>query len=93
MLKTTGFLTIAAVCDADERRLAKAVKTAGPGATPYRDCHYVLECKDIDAVVVATLDHWHAVQTVHACECGRHVYVEKPASVTGDRPMPSTSTT
>jgi predicted dehydrogenase len=77
-----GKVNIAAVCDADEKRLAKAVETAGPGATPYRDYRHILERKDIDAVVIATPDHWHAVQSVHACECGKHVYVEKPASVT-----------
>ena len=38
--------------------------------------------KDIDAVVIASPDHWHAVQTVHACQAGKHVYVEKPASCT-----------
>lgn len=77
-----GRVSIAAVCDADEGRLAKAVETAGPGVTPYRDYRHILERKDIDAVLIATPDHWHAVQTVHACECSKHVYVEKPASVT-----------
>jgi predicted dehydrogenase len=81
-LRNEGKANIAAVCDADESRLAKAVTTAGPGVTPYRDYRYLLERKDVDAVVIATPDHWHAVQTVHACESGKHVYVEKPASVT-----------
>jgi len=77
-----GQVKIAAVCDADENRLAKAVMTAGAGVTPYRDYRYILERKDIDAVVIATPDHWHAVQMVHAAECGKHVYVEKPACCT-----------
>lgn len=77
-----GKINIAAVCDIDETRLAKAVETAGAGVDPYRDYRYILERKDIDAVIIATPDHWHAVQTVHSCECGKHVYVEKPASVT-----------
>ena len=77
-----GKVAVAAVCDVDENRLANAVKTAGPGVEPYRDYRYVLERKDIDAVLIATPDHWHAVQTVHACESGKHVYVEKPASCT-----------
>ena len=77
-----GRVNIAAVCDVDEQRLAKAVETAGAGVDPYRDYRYILERKDIDAVIIATPDHWHAVQTVHSCECGKHVYVEKPASVT-----------
>ena len=77
-----GKVNIAAVCDVDENRLAKAVQAAGAGVDPYRDYRYILERKDIDAVIIATPDHWHAVQTVHSCECGKHVYVEKPASVT-----------
>jgi hypothetical protein len=77
-----GQANIAAVCDIDERRLENASRTAGPQADVYRDYRYVLERKDIDAVVIATPDHWHAVQTVHAAECGKHVYVEKPACCT-----------
>ena len=77
-----GVTKVVAVCDADENRLAKAVMTAGPGVTPYRDYRYILERKDIDAVVIGTPDHWHAVQTVHAAECGKHIYVEKPACCT-----------
>jgi predicted dehydrogenase len=80
--RTRGDVNIAAVCDADENRLAGAAKRAGQGATPYRDYRYLLERKDIDAVVIATPDHWHAVQTVHAADCGKHIYVEKPASCT-----------
>ena len=77
-----GDVNIAAVCDVDEKHLAKAVGVAGPGATPYRDYRYLLARKDIDAVIIATPDHWHAVQMVHACESGKHVYVEKPACAT-----------
>ncbi len=77
-----GEVNIAAVCDADENRLANAVKTAGKGVQPYRDYRYILQRKDIDAVVIATPDHWHGVQMVHAAECGKHVYVEKPACCT-----------
>ncbi len=80
--RTEGRADIAAVCDVDETRLANAVKIAGSGVMPYRDYRYICERRDIDAVVIATPDHWHAVQTVHACESGKHVYVEKPSSVT-----------
>jgi predicted dehydrogenase len=77
-----GEVNIAAVCDVDDKRLENASRTAGPQADCYRDYRYVLDRKDIDAVVIATPDHWHGVQTVHAAERGKHVYVEKPACCT-----------
>ncbi|MBN2316165.1 MAG: Gfo/Idh/MocA family oxidoreductase [Sedimentisphaerales bacterium] len=77
-----GEVNIAAVCDIDQERLANALKTAGAGVQPYHDYRSILQRKDIDAVVIATPDHWHGVQTVHAAECGKHVYVEKPACCT-----------
>jgi predicted dehydrogenase len=77
-----GQANIAAVCDIDERRLENASRTAGPQADVYRDYRYVLDRRDIDAVIIATPDHLHALQTVHAAECGKHVYVEKPACCT-----------
>jgi|YelNatPaOPRAMG01_1025707.scaffolds.fasta_scaffold00626_14 predicted dehydrogenase len=80
-----GKVKIAAVCDVDDNRLVTAAKTAAEGGhevRAYRDYRHIVERKDIDAVIIATPDHWHAVQTVHACETGKHVYVEKPASVT-----------
>ena len=77
-----GEANIAAVCEVDSKRLAAAANKVGDRCQPYRDYRQVLDRKDIDAVVIATPDHWHAVQTVHACESGKHVYVEKPASCT-----------
>ena len=61
-----GEVNIAAVCDVDEKRLIRASEMAGPQADVYHDYRYVLERKDIDAVVISTPDHWHGVQTVHA---------------------------
>ncbi|MFO1501373.1 MAG: Gfo/Idh/MocA family oxidoreductase [Verrucomicrobiota bacterium] len=77
-----GKVQIAAVCDVDENRLEAAVTNAGSGVLGYSDYRHILDRKDVDAVLIATPDHWHAVQTVHACQTGKHVYVEKPASVT-----------
>ncbi len=82
VFREEGSVNIAAVCDVDEEQLAGAVEKAGAGVQPYRDYRYILERKDIDAVVIATPDHWHAVQCAQACETGKHVYVEKPSSVT-----------
>ena len=45
-----------------------------------KDLRRVLQDKTIDAVIVATPDHWHALATIWACQAGKHVYVEKPAS-------------
>jgi len=81
-LQGKGQTKIAAVCDVDEKRLAQRLKEAGRGVQPYRDYRYILDRKDIDAVVIATPDHWHAVQMVHAAQSGKHVYVEKPACCT-----------
>lgn len=72
---------IAAVCDVYEPNLAEGLKVA-PGAKPVHDFRRVLENRDIDAVIIATPDHWHPIQTIMACEAGKDVYVEKPISVT-----------
>ena len=67
-----------AVCDVYERNAAAARKWAGANCEAYGDFRKVLDRKDIDAVLVATPDHWHAIPTVLACRAGKDVYVEKP---------------
>jgi len=47
----------------------------------FSDFRKMLEMKDLDAVVISTPDHWHAIQTIQACESGRDVYVEKPLTI------------
>jgi predicted dehydrogenase len=71
---------IRAVCDVDRPRAEHARELAGGKPDVYGDYRRVLERKDIDAVIVATPDHWHPLITIHACEAGRDVYVEKPIS-------------
>jgi predicted dehydrogenase len=72
----------AAVCDVDENHLAAAATSVGRAVDAYKDYRRILDRADIDAVVIATPDHWHALQTVHACQAGKDVYVEKPAAKT-----------
>ena len=75
---------IAAVCDIDESilnaRLGEIEKTSGKRPVGYTDLRKLLEDKSIDAVSIATPNHLHALQTIWACQAGKHVYVEKPAS-------------
>src|SRR3954453_2765169 len=67
-----------AVADVYQPSADSAREWAGPGARAFQDFRKVLELKDVDAVHVATPDHWHAAATVLACQAGKDVYVEKP---------------
>ena len=78
-----GDCKIAWVADVDLNRaetVAAAVAKKQPGKTPkaVQDFRKVLDAKGVDAVVIATPDHWHAPATVWACQAGKDVYVEKP---------------
>lgn len=75
-----------ALCDVDDSQVAKTLKeitepvAQTPGFTS-RDFRRIVELKELQAVIVATPDHWHALPTVMACQAGKDVYVEKPLSV------------
>lgn len=74
---------LTALCDVDPERLAAQVEVAqAAGLTPFTatDPRRVLERADVDAVIIATPNHWHALLTVWACRAGKDVYVEKPIS-------------
>ncbi len=73
---------IVALCDVAQSTLEKANQRLDGKADTDEDFRRILERQDIDAVVIATPDHWHAIQTIDACEAGKDVYVEKPVSLT-----------
>lgn len=70
-----------AVCDVYQPYVDRGLGMAR-GARPFRDFRRLLEMKDLDAVIIATPDHWHALQTIMSCQAGKDVYVEKPLSLT-----------
>jgi predicted dehydrogenase len=84
---------IMAVCDLDNKRMedakslvngyyAKKMGKTYDGVTGYVDYRELLKNKDVDAVLISTPDHWHALIAIHAVEAGKDVYLQKPASLT-----------
>jgi predicted dehydrogenase len=84
---------VIAVCDLDSKRVedarvlvneyyAKKTGARYDGVTAYSDYRALLQNKDIDAVVISTPDHWHAIIGIDAVEAGKDVYLQKPASLT-----------
>jgi predicted dehydrogenase len=84
---------IVAVCDLDSKRMGEAkdlvnryysrqIGRAYDGVTGYLDYRELLKNKDVDAVLISTPDHWHALIGIHAVAAGKDVYLQKPASLT-----------
>jgi predicted dehydrogenase len=83
MLKAIPGVRLVALCDADEAILDKAVKdlaSQNVQVASYVDVRKLLESKELDAVTIATPNHWHSLMAVWACQAGKDVYVEKPVS-------------
>ncbi|WP_316820418.1 Gfo/Idh/MocA family oxidoreductase [Pedobacter gandavensis] len=81
---TVPGVNLLALCDSDQNvldnRMAelKGMNIDASKVKAYKDYRALLDNKDIDAVIIGTPDHWHALMMVHACEAGKDVYVEKP---------------
>ncbi len=72
---------LVALSDCYEPRLRQGVAACGPRAKGYSDFRRLLEDRNVQAVVVSTPDHWHALITMLACAAGKDVYVEKPMTL------------
>jgi len=79
---------VTAICDCVEYLWPKAIKDienlGGPRPSTYVDYRKMLEDKDLDIISIATPDYWHALMTIHSCQAGKDVYVEKPLAYTID---------
>ncbi|MFP6904303.1 MAG: Gfo/Idh/MocA family oxidoreductase [Verrucomicrobiota bacterium] len=83
MFKAMDGVRVAAICDPDRNILAERAKELGDlQAKTHTDLRRVMDDKELDAVVIATPNHWHALATIWACQAGKDVYVEKPVSYT-----------
>jgi predicted dehydrogenase len=82
LVRKSSDVNVTAVCDLYAPHAEAAKAWASSGCRSYGDFRRVLEQRDVDAVLVATPDHWHAAVTVLACQAGKDVYVEKPLTYT-----------
>lgn len=83
IIKVPG-VNLVALCDVDknvlDKRMGELAKLNidSSKVNTYGDYRKLLEQKEVDAVIIGTPDHWHALQMIHACQAGKDVYVEKP---------------
>jgi predicted dehydrogenase len=83
MLRAIAGVRIVALCDVDQAVLdqrAGELAKEGIEVAKYIDLRKLLETKDVDAITIATPNHWHSLQAIWACQAGKDVYVEKPIS-------------
>ncbi|MGZ8937756.1 MAG: Gfo/Idh/MocA family protein, partial [Limisphaerales bacterium] len=87
MFHSFADVQIVAISDVIEPRISQAAEVLSKGDRPqmperYVEYERILDRKDIDAVVIATTQHWHGLPHIHTCQAGKHVFVEKPLSHT-----------
>ena len=81
MFRKTPNVEVAYVSDVDDNRRAAAAKSFEiPSNKAVADLRRILDDKSVDAVIIATPDHWHSIAAILACDAGKQVYVEKPIS-------------
>lgn len=73
-------ISVSSICDVYAGRVDEAMESA-PDARGYSDHRKLLDRKDVDAVLVATPDHWHAGIVIDAANAGKDIYVEKPLTL------------
>jgi predicted dehydrogenase len=79
-LRALPGVRVVALCDADTEVLEKAAAALGGGVMTYTDIRELLSSPKIDAITIATPNHWHSLMGIWACQAGKDVYVEKPIS-------------
>ena len=84
---TCDDLRIIAVCDVDTKHRIRAKQTVDAAysnrdCAAYNDVREILARDDVDTVLIATPDHWHAILSIEAAKAGKHIYCEKPISLT-----------
>jgi len=74
-------VVVTAACDVDENRLEPTVEQFKSTCRGFRDYREMLQQKDLDAVIIGTLPHWHTLQSIAACEAGKDLYIQKPMTL------------
>lgn len=82
LMREAPNVAFTAVADVYDENARIAREWAGADAKAFKDFRLLLNQRDVDAVLIATPDHWHAIASVLSCQAGKDVYVEKPVSLT-----------